>query len=197
MEKLVTANSPCPRRASVWAASGLGADPLFFVQEPGRDSATARLLWVPSGPPQLRKATGELTYEIGRDFTWQPGEREIVLTPRSRIPYRTQVLLPPGSPDSIAASRDGKKHLLFGEGHFFHDQQVSAAYETAERSTGPAPEVDASGLARVGARLQPRRMALQASRPVSTPREWSGRHRDRWVFLISSWMASASASADP
>jgi len=143
-------NLPVP----IWAATALDNDPLFFVQEAGKTAATARLLFVPKAEPRLTKATGEVTYEAGRDFTWQPGDREIVLTPNSRIPSRTQVLLPPGSPDSIASTRDGKKHLLFGEGHFFHDQQVVAAYEPAERWTGPVPAAHAYGLAAVRTRLE-------------------------------------------
>jgi lysophospholipase L1-like esterase len=35
---------------------------------------------------------------------------------------------------------------LYGEGHFFHDQQVHAAYEPAEAWNGPVPEADADGL---------------------------------------------------
>jgi lysophospholipase L1-like esterase len=87
---------------------------------------------------------------------WQPGGREIVLTRGSRIPFRTQseLLRPPGSPDSIAANHDGAKHLLYGEGHFFHDQQVLADYEPAEAWRGPVPAADASGLARTLARLK-------------------------------------------
>ena len=137
----------------VWTAEELEADPLFFVLAEGQAAASAQLLFVPKTVPRLTKATGDVVYEAGRDFTWQPGGREIVLTPKSRIPFRTQVLLPPGSPDSIAASRDGKKHLLFGEKHFFHDQQVIAAYGPAERLTGPVPTADATGLARIVARL--------------------------------------------
>jgi len=64
------------------------------------------------------------------------------------------VLLPPGSPDSIAATRDGKKHLLYGEGHFFHDQQVVAAYESAESWTGPVPAADVAGVEQVLKRLK-------------------------------------------
>jgi acyl-CoA thioesterase I len=138
----------------VWTASTLDADPLFFVQTGGSGAASARLLFEPKALPRLTKATGDITYEADKDFTWQPGGREIMLTPKSRIPFRTQVLLPPGSPDSIAASRDGKKHLLYGEGHFFHDQQVIAAYEPAGKWTGPVPAADADGLALMLARLR-------------------------------------------
>ncbi len=140
----------------VWAATTLEADPLFFLVEKGGAQASARLLFTPKSTPKLTKATRDVGYEAGRDFTWEPGQRELVLTPQSRIPFRTRVLLPPGSPDSIAASRDGKKHLLYGEGHFFHDHQVAAAYETAERWTGPVPEADAVGLKRIVARLKAR-----------------------------------------
>lgn len=131
-------------------------DPLFFVQEAGQAQAAARLLFVPKALPRLTKATGEVSYEAGKDFTWQPGSREIVLTPGSRIPFRTQVLLPPGSPDSIAATRDGKKHLLYGEGHFFHDQQVHAAYEPAQAWSGPVPAADTAGLELTLERLKAR-----------------------------------------
>ena len=140
--------------APVWAATTLNADPLFFVRVAGSAAASARLLFVPKTAPRLTKATGEMAFAPGRDYTWQPGGREIVLTPKSSIPFRTEVLLPPGSPDSIAASRDGKKHLLFGEGHFFHGQQAVANYEPAESWAGPLPTADPTGLARTLARLR-------------------------------------------
>jgi lysophospholipase L1-like esterase len=141
-------NSKTIPHAPVWHASAIDADPLFFVQAAGASAASAKLLLVPKENPRLVKATRDVSYEAGKDFTWEPGSREIVLTPESRIPFRThaQVLLPPGSPDSIAATRDGKKHLLFGEGPFFHNQQVSAAYESAESWSGPVPAADAAGL---------------------------------------------------
>lgn len=147
-------NQPGLPPAPVWSATALDRDPLFFMRAEGQPAASARLLLVPKGPPQLTKATGDVSYEAGKDFIWQPGSREIVLPPKTRIPFRTQVLLPPGSPDSIAASRDGKTHLLYGEGHFFHDQQVTAAYEPAEPWTGPVPGADARGLEQVRARLK-------------------------------------------
>ena len=144
--------------APVWTAAAIDADPLFFVQAEGSAAATAKLLLVPKTVPQLVKATHDVAYEAGRDFTWEPGSREILLTPKSQIPFHTQaqVLLPPGSPDSIAATRDGKKHLLFGEKHFFHDRQVSAAYEPAERWSGPVPAADALGLSLTMERLAAR-----------------------------------------
>lgn len=106
--------------------------------------------------PQLAKATGDVVYEEGWDFTWTPGSRDLVLPRGSRIPCRTEVLLPPGTADSIAATADGTRHLLFGEGHFFHDQQVVATYVPADRWNGPVPAPDATGLARTISRLRAR-----------------------------------------
>ena len=132
----------------------IDGDPLFFVHGPGGPSA--RLLLAPKSSPQLRSADGTQSFEAGRDFTWTPGGREIRLPAGSRIPSRKEVLLPPGSPDSIGATADGQRHLLFGEGHFFHDQQVAATYEAAEAWSGPVPAPDPTGLARVRARLEAR-----------------------------------------
>ncbi len=144
--------------SALWQTSPLSGDPLFFICAEGAAQATARLLLTPKTTPQLAKATGEIAYEAGRDFTWQPGTREIVLTSDSRIPFRREAELmpPPGSPDSIAANHDGTKHLLFGEGHFFHDQQVAAEYTPAEPWLGPRPAADPAALARALAHLKNR-----------------------------------------
>lgn len=142
----------------IWSSSPVSDDPLFFIQADNEAVATARLLFTPQHVPVLTKATGEITYEAGRDFAWEPGTRVITLTPESRIPFRPQadLFLPPDSPNSIAASLDGSTHLLFGEGRFFHDQQALAAYQPAEPWTGPIPASDAAGLARTHARFQAR-----------------------------------------
>ncbi len=143
---------------AVWNAPSLSAEPLFFVRAEGHPHATARLLLKPHAAPKLTRATGEVAYEAGRDFVWTPGSREVVLTAGSRIPFRREeeLLPPPGAPDSIGTSRDGTRHLLYGEGHFFHDQQVLADYAPAEPWGGPHPAADLAGLARTLARLRSR-----------------------------------------
>lgn len=143
--------------SAIWRTSSLNAEPLFFVQAEGQATAAARLLLLPKDTPRLAKATGDAFYEAGRDFIWRSGTREIVLTHGSPIPFRkeAELLRTPGSPDSIAASCDGMKHLLYGEGHFFHDQQVLANYAPMEAWTGPRSVADAA-LVRSSARLQAR-----------------------------------------
>ncbi|MBS0630760.1 MAG: SGNH/GDSL hydrolase family protein [Verrucomicrobia bacterium] len=177
----------------LWNSPALTGDTLFFVQAPGAAHASARLLLIPKATPRLMRATGDVAYEADRDFTWQRGTREIVLTPGSRIPFRThaEILPPPGSPHSIGESRDGTSHLIYAEGHFFHDQQVVASYEAVESWTGPIPAADPTGLARTLARLrakQPLKIVLlgdsistgaNASGPMGAPP-----HQPAWQDLL-------------
>lgn len=177
----------------LWNSSALTGDTLFFVQAPGVAHATARLLLIPRDTPRLMRSPGDVAYEAGRDFTWQRGTREIALTPGSRIPFRTQAetLPPPGAPHSIGESRDGTSHVLYAEGHFFHDQQVVASYAPAEAWTGPIPAADPAGLARTLTRLrakQPLKIVLlgdsistgaNASGPMGAPP-----HQPAWQDLV-------------
>ncbi|MES2709679.1 MAG: SGNH/GDSL hydrolase family protein [Verrucomicrobiota bacterium] len=140
-----------------WENRKVEGDPLFFVQqEAERDDqpaapAKAALLFTPEAPPVLRSATGEVTYEPGKDFNWEPGSREIRLVEGTRIPFkRSAELYPaPGTPNSYKEARNGKTWMLFGEGRYFHDLQSTASYPTADTWTGavpaPAPEAQLAG----------------------------------------------------
>jgi acyl-CoA thioesterase I len=121
-------------------ASPIAGDPLFFQEQP--DGTTkATLLLEPSAPPILQSSTLEVTYEAGKDFTWQPGSREIVLPAGSRIPFTPAAALypAPNSPNSYNGTRDGKSWMLYGAGRFFHDRQCLATYPTTAPWTGPLP----------------------------------------------------------
>lgn len=162
----------------LWNSPAITGDTLFFVQAQGAPHATARLLLIPKDTPRLMRAPGDVVYEAGRDFSWQRGTRELTLTPGSRIPFRTQAetLPPAGAPHSIDGSTDGTSHVLYAEGHFFHDQQVVASYAAAEAWFGPIPAADETGLARTLARLrarQPVKIALLGD-SISTGANASG-----------------------
>jgi len=115
--------------------------------------ASAPLLATPTGPVVLRSADGAVQYVDGRDFRVEG--RWLRLPAGSRIPSRTVAELhpPAGSPNSIAASRDGKSHLYFGEGHFWHDQQCAASYRHRGDTSLPVPAAAKRNLPRVSARL--------------------------------------------
>ena len=142
-----------------WESGSIAGDTLFFILEEGRPRAEASLLFVPSVTPTLHSATGEVEYQAGKDFTWEKGSRAIELTPGSRIPFKTRAEMYPAekSPNSIGPARGQPgKSLLFSEGHFFHDLQVVAAYETSERWRGFVPKNKAALLPKTAAKLKNR-----------------------------------------
>ena len=142
--------------APVWDSREIEGDSLFFVRAENEPAAKDTLLFIPERAPLLQSATREITYELGRDFTWTAGSRDIVLTKDSRIPFKTAAELhpAPGSPNSYDGLRDGLAHMLYAQGRFFHDLQSVATYTAAEAWTGPKPAPAPAGqLARVRARL--------------------------------------------
>ncbi len=134
--------------APVWSSREIEGDPLFFIRAENEPAAKASLLFIPERVPVLQSASREITYEAGRDFTWTAGTRSIVLTKDSRIPFKTVAELhpAPGSPNSYDGFRDGKAHMLYAQGRFFHDLQTVASYTTAESwnaaKPAPAPQLD-------------------------------------------------------
>ena len=145
--------------APVWSSREIEGDSLFFIQAENEPAARASLLLIPERPPVLQSASRGITYEMGRDFTWTAGSRAITLTKESRIPFKTVAELhpAPGSPNSYDGFRDGKSHMLYAQGHFFHDLQTVANYTAAESWTGPKPAAAPAGqLDRVRARLAAR-----------------------------------------
>ena len=138
---VLSATSLAAEPSPVWSSRQISGDPLFFIQAENAPAAKAALLFAPEKAPELRSASGEVVYEIGRDFTWAPGSREIVLTKDSRVPFKTAAELhpAPGSPNSYDGFRDGKAHMLYAQGHFFHDLQSVASYAASEPWSGPVP----------------------------------------------------------
>ena len=141
--------------ASFWSDPNLVGDSMFFIKADDAAAPRASLLRVPTEVPALRSCTQEVKYEMGRDFTWQPGSREIVLTANSRIPFKTVAELhpAPGSPNSYDGFRDTNLHMLYSQGRFFHDLQCEASYTSKEAFPGPVPPAATKELSRVRARL--------------------------------------------
>lgn len=143
--------------APMWRMTTMTGDTMLFIKDADGGTATASLWFVPSSAPALSSATGEIRYEIGRDFTWAAGSRTIVLTPQSRIPFKTAAEMhpAPGSPQSMK-TKDNEA-LFFSEGHVFHDLQVAANYDHAGSWNGPVPKFAGQQLSRTLARLKARR----------------------------------------
>ena len=135
-----------------WKGRDIFDESVFFVGEPG--AATAPLLFTPRGRVRLVSADGNTLYVEGRDFRVEG--RNLVLTPGSRVPFKTrgQLYPPPGSPQSIGAAREGGTHLFFGEGHLWHDLQAAASYRHAGDWKWGAPAASAKRLPRLAERLR-------------------------------------------
>lgn len=131
---------PDPGISHFWDSLGSIGESSFFASWNDGEAPWSELLFVPNAPPTLRSANLERTYELGRDFVWEPGSRRITLTPDSRIPSRrcAELYPPKGAPNSIGESRVGPTALLWSEGHFFHDLQVTASYTPSEIDPGLA-----------------------------------------------------------
>ncbi len=140
---------------SFWSDPNIVGDSMFFIKADDAAPPKASLLRVPTDDPELRSCTQQVKYEMGRDFTWEPGSREIVLTPNSRIPFKTVAELhpAPGSPNSYDGFRGTNLHMLYSQGRFFHDLQCEASYASKEAFPGPVPPAATRELSRVRSRL--------------------------------------------
>ena len=134
----------CAALALSAAAESLTENESLLFTGETRQTAKAKLLRIPKEPPRVFSSSRETTYEIGRDYTWQPGAREITLTAESRIPFFTNAHLhpAPNAPHSYRSQRDSENWMFYGPGRVLHDMQSGATY--ASDDNWKAPVVSAS-----------------------------------------------------
>jgi lysophospholipase L1-like esterase len=144
-----------------WEA-GSQRESVLFVEEKAGERPQARLLFDAERVMSVRDANGKHTYEAGKDFELSADGSTLTLPASSRIPFRKQSDLFPakGAPHGIAhrAGHPGT-HLLFGEGHFFHDMQVEVSYVPRKTAKweGYKPAFASKTLTGTIARLRKRR----------------------------------------
>lgn len=118
-----------------WATSTMHEESVFFIQESPDTRPQASLLFTPREILRVEMpATGREMQE-GRDYVLSADRRTLALPEGSRIPFKTreEMYPDPGAEHSIPAKRDSDRHLLFSEGHFFHDLQVEVTYSHSGR----------------------------------------------------------------
>ena len=141
-----------------WQEGTVHRESVFFVK-PDEGKAAARLLFDAEKIIMVHRADGKQTFEADKDYQLTGDGSDLVLPEGSRIPFRkeSELFLPKGSPNSIG-HRSGKPDtsLLFGEGHFFHDQQVEVTYMPKKESkwTGYKPKFAEKGLSGTIAKLR-------------------------------------------
>ena len=103
----------------------------------------------------MRDSSGSITYQEGRDYTWQRGSKEIRLPPGSRIVFKTpqELRRSTGSQRYRLTHRDGNGEVLFGATHEYHDMQTFVSYEHKGGWTGPTPSFAGEILPRTIKRL--------------------------------------------
>jgi acyl-CoA thioesterase I len=149
---------PYHLRSPIWNSADVFGESCFFVQEADGKPATAALLFPVAELKSVESADGEHQFERGKDFELGTDGKSLVLLAGSKIPHRLLAELYPAKdqPNSIGAKAgDPGASLLFGEGHYFHDQQVVVNYRRGdEKWTGYTPKFDATQLPKTIARLQ-------------------------------------------
>ncbi|OJW23498.1 MAG: hypothetical protein BGO49_02570 [Planctomycetales bacterium 71-10] len=140
-----------------WLGEVMEGESVLFIKDAGAETARASVLLPIRKIMAVRSAAGDVTYEEGRDFTWELGSREIVLPAGSRIvASRPQDLRrPPKSQMFRLTHRDGGDEILFGGKLEYHALQTSITYEhDADAWTGPRPTFDPAALPRTVKKLE-------------------------------------------
>jgi len=118
-----------------WTSTTQDRESLFFCQRKEGEPAWASLLFPPDKLISVRSANGTMTCEERRDFVLDEQSGVLRLVPGSRIPFKTPgEIYPPAAsdlPKHEYKRGDPATHLIFSEGHFFHDLQVEATYTHA------------------------------------------------------------------
>ncbi|OAI40997.1 hypothetical protein AYO40_00515 [Planctomycetaceae bacterium SCGC AG-212-D15] len=141
-----------------WVEGTVHRESVFFVKRTD-GKPTAKLLFDAEKVLAVHRGDGKQTFEAGKDYQLTGDGSSLVLLEGSRIPFRkeTELFVPKGSPNSIG-HRTGKPDtsLLFGEGHFFHDQQVEVTYVPRKdaKLVGYKPKFAEKGLAGTIAKLR-------------------------------------------
>lgn len=149
-----------------WRSGTMHGESVLFLQDDPSSPPRAALLFPPRRILAVRNPSGEVVYQEGRDYRWQPGSRELVLPPGSAIAFSKPQDLrrPAGSQRFALTHRDGDGEILFGGGHEYHDLQMTVTYECEPSAwAGPRPAFAADRLPRTVATLrakQPLTIAL-------------------------------------
>jgi len=138
-----------------WVSQTMRGETVLFFQEQPGIPAVASLLFEPTRILSMRSSSGEITYQEGRDYIWQPGSKEIRLPPGSRIVFKTpqELRRSAGSQRYRLTHRDGNGEILFGATHEYHDMQSFVSYEHKGGWTGPTPSFAGEILPRTIERL--------------------------------------------
>jgi len=141
-----------------WASPVVYRESSVLLQADDKAPIIARLAFPATEVLSVRSATGEKTYEIGKDCKLGDGGKTLVFAADAKVPaiLEKDLFPPEGAPMSYR-HRVGnpKQNMLYGPGRWFHDRQIEVTYKTAPASgTLPAITVAEKSLPNTFARLR-------------------------------------------
>ena len=152
-----------------WRSTTVHRESVLCVKEAADRPADGRLLFPATKIVSVHSANGQKQFELGRDFTLSGDGSRLVLTEQSAIPFlRQDELFPPKGklplwsggaaegPESLShKTGDPETHVLFNNGHWFHDQQIEVTYQHAASDwPGEIPQFAAARLPKTLAKLK-------------------------------------------
>lgn len=152
-----------------WRSATVYRESVLCVKDAAERPATGKLLFPASKVLAVHSANGRTQFQAGVDYNLSGDGTQLELTDKSRIPHlqATDLFPPKGKlppwgggaatgPESIPHKiGDPETHILFNNGHWFHDQQIEVTYEhPAADWPGVVPKFDTSRLPKTIARLR-------------------------------------------
>lgn len=132
-----------------WEGTVMEGESVLFLRTAEGAPARAKVLFPIEEILSVRNSDGDVTFEAGRDYQFQPGSREIVLPPGSRITSSTPADLrrPAGTQKYRLTHRDGDGEIYFGGRLEYHALQTCITYRhAADLWKGPIPRFDPARL---------------------------------------------------
>lgn len=113
-----------------WQGDTMRGESVLFVKTADAKEAAGELLFPVTKMLAVRNSTGDVTYEEGRDYRWEPGSRTIVIPAGSRIVVKAPEDLrrPAKSQKYELTHRDGNGEIYFGSKLEYHDMQTCFTY---------------------------------------------------------------------
>lgn len=133
----------------VWQGDTVEGESALFIRDSETGQGHASVLFPVREVLSVRSSAGDVTYEEGRDYQWNPGSRMIILPTGSRITSRTRAELrrPVGSQKYKLTHRDGDGEIFFGAKLEYHKMQTCITYTHAiEDWQSRVPKFDSQAL---------------------------------------------------
>lgn len=153
-----------------WRSQIVYRESVLCVADTANQPATGKLLFPASQILTVHSADGRLHFKEGTDFELSENRQNLIRRESSKIPFlkSSDLFMPKGArpvwtggPDSAVPCAlphklgDPETHILFDNGHWFHDQQIEVTYvRSASDWPGAVPTFDASRLPKTMARLK-------------------------------------------